>query len=153
YSPSSAIIREAASGNVVQTLAGHSADIVSLGFSPDGRRLATASFDRTLKLWDTPTWQDVFTLRGPTAGVISLAFSPDGTRIVSGGIDFTARVWNATPLAPEVIAEHDARYRKKVDTLARLKATTNDALRAEILAESGQWGAAASAYAKAVASD
>ncbi len=153
YSASSVIIREAASGNVVQTLAGHSADVVSLGFSPDGKRLVTASFDRTLKLWDTTTWQDVFTLRGHTSGVVSLAFSPDGTRIVSGGIDFTARVWNATPLAPEAIAEHDARYRKKVETLAQLKATTDEARRAEILAASGQWGVAAAAFAKAVASE
>ncbi len=151
YSASSVIIREAASGNVLQTLAGHSADVVSLGFSPDGRRLVTASFDRTLKLWDTTTWQDVFTLRGHTAGVVSLAFSPDGTRLVSGGIDFTARVWDATPLAPEVIAEHDARYRRKVETLAQLKAATGDARRAEILASSGQWGVAAGAFAKAVA--
>ncbi len=65
-------------------------------------------------------------------------------------IDFTARVWNATPLAQEVIAEHDARYRKKVETLAQLKATTDEAKRAEVLANSGQWGAAAGAFAKAV---
>jgi WD40 repeat protein/serine/threonine protein kinase/Flp pilus assembly protein TadD len=150
YTASSVIIRDATSGSVLQTLAGHSSDVVSLGFSPDGCRLVTASFDRTLKLWDTTTWQDVFTLRGHTAGVVSLAFSPDGTRIVSGGIDFTARVWNATPLAPEVTAEHDARYRKKVETLAQLKATTDEARRAEILAASGQWGVAAAAFARAV---
>ena len=45
YSGSSVIIRDARTGNVVQTLAGHSADITSLGFSPDGRRLVTASQD------------------------------------------------------------------------------------------------------------
>ena len=150
YSGSSVIIRDAKTGNVIQTLAGHSADIASLGFSPDGRRLVTAGGDRTMKLWDTKTGQDVFTLRGHTAGVVSLAFSPDGTRIVSGGIDNTARVWNATPLAPEVTAEHDARYRKKVETLTQLKATTDEAKRAEILADSGQWGAVAGAFAKAV---
>ena len=49
-----------------------------------------------------------------------------------------------------MIAEHDARYRKKVETLAQLKATTDDAKRAEILASSGQWGMAAEAFARAV---
>jgi WD40 repeat protein len=52
----------------------------------------------------------------------SFAFSPDGNLIVSGGIDFTARVWNATPLPSKVIAEHDARYQKKIETLTTLKA-------------------------------
>jgi len=52
YAVSAVVIRETATGRVVHTLTGHSAEVVSLGFSPDGRRLATASFDRTMKLWD-----------------------------------------------------------------------------------------------------
>jgi WD40 repeat protein/tRNA A-37 threonylcarbamoyl transferase component Bud32/tetratricopeptide (TPR) repeat protein len=150
YSISSLIIREARSGRFLRALTGHSADVVSLGFSPDGSRLATASFDRTVKLWDTTTWQDVFTLRGHTAGVVCLAFSPDGNQIVTGGIDFTARAWNATPLPSNMTAEHDARYRKKIATLTQLQAATDDAQRAEILASGGQWGTAAEAFARAV---
>jgi tetratricopeptide (TPR) repeat protein len=150
YSGSTVVIRELASAKVVQTLTGHSAEVVSLAFSPDGRRLATASFDRTIKLWDTQTGQDVFTLRGHTSGVVSVAFSPNGDQIVSGGIDSTARVWDATPLPSKAIAEHDIRFRKKVETLMQLKATTDDAQRAEILAGSGQWGMACAAYAKAI---
>src|SRR5262249_18722076 len=119
--------REMASGQIVHTLTGHSAEIVSVGFSPDGRRLATASFDRTMKLWDVQTGQDVFTLLGHTAALACLAFSPDGNQIVTGSFDATARVWNAAPLASSVTAEHDARYQRKVEMLARLKATTDDA--------------------------
>ena len=141
YATSAVVIRDATTGRVVHTLTGHSADVVSATFSPDGRRLATASYDRTIKLWDTATGQDVFTLRGHTAGVVSLAFSPDGNLLVSGGIDNTARVWNATPLPSRAIAEHDARYQRKITMLEQLKATTDDAQRAEVLAgaANGAW--------------
>jgi eukaryotic-like serine/threonine-protein kinase len=151
YSLSSVVVREKASGAVLHTLTGHSADVVAIAFSPDSRRLATASFDRTVKLWDMQTGQDVFTLLGHTAGAVSVAFSPDGNQIVTGGIDFTARVWNATPLASNMTAEHDARYRQKIQTLEQLKAATDDVQRAKILVDGGQWTMAADALAKAVA--
>ena len=104
YALSAVVIREAATGRVIHTLVGHTADVTGAAFSPDGRRLATSSCDRTIKLWDTATGQDVFTLRGHTAGVLSLAFSPDGNLLVSGGVDNTARVWNATPFPAAVAA-------------------------------------------------
>ena len=133
-----------------QTLIGHTADIVCAAFSPDGRRLATASFDRTIKLWDTATGHDVSTLRGHTAGVVALAFSPDGNRIASGGIDHTARVWDATPLSTEALRADDDRYHRKIATLEQLKGTQDDAQRARMLASGGQWGMAAEAFARAV---
>ena len=68
----------------VLDLRGHTDLVWGLACSPDGRRLATGSDDRTIKLWDTTTGEEVFTLRGHTAGVICVAFSPDGRRIASG---------------------------------------------------------------------
>ena len=112
------VVRESQTGEILHTLIGHSADVVSIAFSPDSRRLATASYDRTVKIWDMQTGQDVFTLLGHSAGVISLAFSPDGHQLVSGGIEHNARVWNATPLDPHVIAEHGSRFRQKFAALA-----------------------------------
>ena len=148
-------IIEKASGRVVHTLTGHSADVTAVIFSPDGRRLATASFDRTVKLWDVQTGEDVFTLRGHTAGLSNLAFSPDGNLIISGGGDATARVWNATPLASDVIAKHDARYWKEIEALthSNLESANDEVRRAETLADAGQWAMAAEAFARAVEKD
>ena len=56
----------------------------SIAFSPDGIRIASASNDGTVKLWESATGREVFTLRGHTSGVISLAFSPDGQHLATG---------------------------------------------------------------------
>lgn len=153
YSSSSVTIRDSRTGGLVHTLTGHSAQVTSIGFSPDGRRLATASFDRTVKLWDMQTGKEVFTLLGHAGGVDNLAFSPDGDQIITVGIDGTARVWNATPLGSNVTAEHDARYRKKIETLARLNEETDALSRGKILADNSQWGMAAEAFARAAAKE
>ena len=146
YAQSAVLILDVASGRVIHTLSGHSGEVSSFAFSPDSRRLATASYDRTIKLWDMATGQDVFTLVGHTSGLTCLAFSPDGNQIISGSFDSTARVWNATALPAERIAEHDIRYRRKRTTLEQSKDTT-------FLAASGQWERAAAAYGEAIESD
>jgi WD40 repeat protein len=48
----------------------------SVAWSPDGRRLATASWDQTAKVWDAASGQEVLTLRGHTDRVVSVAWSP-----------------------------------------------------------------------------
>jgi tetratricopeptide (TPR) repeat protein len=150
YAHSSVEVLDAATGHLLHTLIGHTADLVGIAFSPDGRRIATASLDRTIKLWDTATGREVFTLRGHTAGLLALAFSPDGRRIVSGAIDFTGRIWDATPLPAEILQAQEARHRQKRDAFAELARATEDFQRAESLARNGRWDLAAAAFGKYV---
>ena len=150
YANSSVEVRDSATGEVLQTLIGHTAEVSGIAFSPDRRRIATASYDRTIKLWDTATGSQVFTLRGHTGGLLVLAFSPDGQRIVSGAIDSTARVWDATPLPAEVLLAHDLRFQKKLEALREFARMTEDAQRVQTLAQNGQWDLAAAALAKFV---
>ena len=67
-----------------------------MAFSPDGKRLASVSFDQTVKVWDAITGQESLTLKGHSGHVMSVAFSPDGKRLGSASYDLTIKVWDAT---------------------------------------------------------
>jgi WD40 repeat protein len=64
-----------------------------MAFSPDGARLAAASWDGNVKLWSTKTGREVRTLRGHGSVVNSVAFTGDG-RLVTGSLDGTVKVWS-----------------------------------------------------------
>jgi WD40 repeat protein/Flp pilus assembly protein TadD len=67
--------------------------VPAVGYSPDGRRLASASLDRTVKVWDAATGTELYTLRGHTAAVVAVAFSEDGRNLVSAAADHTVKEW------------------------------------------------------------
>jgi WD40 repeat protein len=69
-------------------------DVLSVSFSPDGRRIVSGSYDRTIRIWDAESGQELSKLEGHSGVVLSVSFSPDGRRIVSGG-DRTIRIWDA----------------------------------------------------------
>src|SRR5262249_51630473 len=77
------------------TLAGHAGWVMSVAFSPDGQRLASASQDQTAKIWDSATGEELLTLKGHAGPVNGVAFSPDGQRLASGSVDRTVRIWDS----------------------------------------------------------
>ena len=65
-----------------------------MAFSPDGGRVATASYDGTARLWDASSGKELKVLRGHTSSVTAVAFSPDGSRLATASYDRTARLWD-----------------------------------------------------------
>jgi WD40 repeat protein/tRNA A-37 threonylcarbamoyl transferase component Bud32 len=78
------------------TLEGHTDQVWSVAFSPDGQRLASGSREGSVKVWDATTGQVLHTLPGHTDVVHAVAFSPGGRQLASGGWDGVVKVWDAT---------------------------------------------------------
>ena len=78
-----------------QTLDGHMGEVTSLTFASDGRRLASASYDGTVRVWDVTTGTKQLLIDCVPSEVFCVSFSPDGTRLVTGGSDNAISVWEA----------------------------------------------------------
>ncbi|HEY6620569.1 MAG TPA: protein kinase [Steroidobacteraceae bacterium] len=76
-------------------LTGHTDQVRSAVYSPDGTRIVTSSTDRTARIWDARTGAQLAVLTGHGDRVRSAVYSPDGTRIVTASWDKTARIWDA----------------------------------------------------------
>lgn len=75
-------------------LAAHRDLIYDVAFSPDGKLLATAGYDRLIKLWDIATGQEVRTLKDHSDTIYALTFSPDGKLLASAAADRAVKVWD-----------------------------------------------------------
>ncbi len=87
-------IRDTATGKSRRRLEGHGDKQESICFTPDGNRLASASVDRTVRIWEVASGRCLATLQ-TGAKAFAVAFSPDGTRLVAGLADGSIVVWDA----------------------------------------------------------
>jgi DNA-directed RNA polymerase subunit RPC12/RpoP len=87
-------IWDAASKKQVGKLTGHQNTVLGICCSPDGKTIATASLDQTIRLWDAESCGCFKTLTGHTRWVEGVAFSADGKVLVSASLDGTVRFWD-----------------------------------------------------------
>jgi eukaryotic-like serine/threonine-protein kinase len=89
-------VMDAETGRKKRVLQGHQpGPIKSLAFGSNGPRLASAGWDRTVRVWDLANGDKPLTLTGHGDAVLGVAFDPDGRHIASAGFDGTVRVWDA----------------------------------------------------------
>ena len=121
-------------------LSGHTKAVHTVAFSPDGKRLATASSDRNVKIWNPSTGALIRTL--PDAGGSGIAFSPDGSRLVTGSASGALAQWSTQQWAPlSYVAVHPngslsvayARPARRMPMGAGLKKPTPDLVLAATL--------------------
>ncbi|WDQ14661.1 c-type cytochrome domain-containing protein [Rhodopirellula sp. P2] len=89
-----ATLFKVADGTVKQEFMGHDDVLYAAAFSPDGKRIATAGYDRRILIWDAVSGALIRELVGHNGAVFDLAFSPDGGLLISACADETAKVWH-----------------------------------------------------------
>ena len=107
---------------LIATLEGHTEEVASVAFSPDGTLLASGSLDDTVKLWDVSTERQIATLPGRPP--LLVAFSPDGKTLAVGTWDHTVELWDVATqerivtLGHEVVVSYTVSFSPDGKTLA-----------------------------------
>ena len=89
-------VRDKMSGLILREGNGHTDDVCCVIFSPNDKYIASASLDKTVRIWDANTLECIRVLRGHTTAVMDVSFSPDSKHVVSTSPDNTVRVWDVS---------------------------------------------------------
>jgi WD40 repeat protein len=98
------------------TLRGHNSSMLSLAYSPDGKTLASASYDKTVMLWNPDEGEQLRILEGHTDWVYAVAWSPDGTMLASCGRDQTIIIWD--PASGDILVQLEEGHEETIQALA-----------------------------------
>ena len=85
-----------ATGQQLVSLQGHTNIVETISFSPDGKLIASGSWDKTVKVWDVKTGENLFTFDGDSAYVEAVSFSPDGKWLAAGLLNGTIKIWDVS---------------------------------------------------------
>jgi WD40 repeat protein/uncharacterized protein YecT (DUF1311 family) len=99
-------IHDVGSGSVISTLRGHTGRVTFVAFSSDSGLIATASADKTARIWQSATAIPVATLAGHDGPINLVSFSPDGSHVVTASSDNTARVWSVPAGKVSAVLRH-----------------------------------------------
>jgi len=81
-------------GTELSLITGHTDSINDIAFSPDGTKLASGSYDKSVRIWDVATGEELFYSLDHADDVTQVDFSPDGSLLASGGADGVVRLWD-----------------------------------------------------------